>query len=114
MDPAGALSGLVEVRRAEDVHVKQVEPVGIHLRADGLQDVEGQRVAGLEVRVQHTEAGVEPQSEAGEPCLGLEERVQVVEDDDGRVDRQRGPSAPCSSPATGVAAERTDSRRRPG
>jgi len=59
-DPAGALSGLVEVRRAEDVHVKQVEPVGIHLRADGLQDVEGQRVAGLEVAVQVAKAWVEP------------------------------------------------------
>lgn len=40
------------------------------------------------VNVDDAEAGVEADGEAGEPGLGFEDRVQVVEDRVGRVDRE--------------------------
>ncbi len=59
-DPAGALPGLVEVRRADDVHVEASRAGRRPPAPDGLQDVEGQRVPGLEVAVQDAKAWVEP------------------------------------------------------
>jgi hypothetical protein len=88
VDPANAASGLGEVPPRECAALEKLEQVGVDGRSCGLHQIECERVAAAVVDMDDAEARVETHSEASEPGLGFEDRVEVVEDCVCRVDRE--------------------------
>src|SRR5690348_12331320 len=86
-DTTDAAVGLAEIAGAERSSLYEVEHVPVHGGPDGFHQVEYEGVARAVVDVKDSETGVEPDSQAGDPSLSLEERVKVVEQ---RVDRVHG------------------------
>ena len=74
------VGGLGELDLAEGPSRQQVEHEPVDLRPNRLHDVERERLAGLGVEMDQAESRVQTDHLAGEDRLGLDERVDVVEE----------------------------------
>ena len=106
-DTADALPGLDEVGRAERPVGEDPEREPVDDRPDRLYDVEGKRVAGLEVAVEDAEPRVEANRETGQPgqrappLIGRGNGIPQLRLREGAFDRQRFGAALLSAHADG-------------
>jgi hypothetical protein len=78
-DPDVSVVGLVEVSTPEGVAVEEVDDIAVDDRANGLDEVKSEGIAGADVGVDDAQPGVKTDGETGEPAFDLGERVEVVE-----------------------------------
>jgi hypothetical protein len=78
-NPAMAIVELDEVGAAEHVSGRKVEYQCLDIGTNDLQQIKGQRIPGLDVRVQEPESGIEAKNEACQPALDLGERIHIVQ-----------------------------------
>jgi hypothetical protein len=56
-----------------------VQQIGVNLRTDYFHKVTRQAVASGCVHVQDTDAGIETDGSSGQPSLGFQQRIKIVE-----------------------------------